>query len=99
LINNEEINADFHHESMLSNENISYNEDKNNVKGFPRTVTTVTTVTNHDVSKPVNYNIPTNMPDDLYRLYERGDKWGCKNCNDTGDKWYMLKHNCKINKK
>lgn len=35
----------------------------------------------------------------LYRKYLGSDMWACRYCNDSGDKWYMLKHPCKINKK
>ena len=45
---------------------------------------TVTAVTTPNTSKVVNYNIVTDLPDNLYRLYERGDKWACKKCDDTG---------------
>jgi hypothetical protein len=97
LINNDEEIVNSPHENTTKIENISYNNDENNTMGLPSRVTPVTPVTNPDILKPVDYNIISNLPDNLYRLYERGDKWACKNCNDTGDKWYMLKHNCKMN--
>ena len=30
-------------------------------------------------------------------IYREGrtDIWACKNCNQTGDKWYMRRHNCR----
>jgi hypothetical protein len=33
------------------------------------------------------------IPDSIYRAY--GDTWKCHNCNTKGDKWFMIKHNCK----
>ena len=35
------------------------------------------------------------VPDSIYRAY--GDTWKCKmkNCNAKGDKWFMIKHDCK----
>ncbi|MER5176630.1 MAG: hypothetical protein ABJB73_12785 [Candidatus Nitrosocosmicus sp.] len=88
--------TDYPHETSEKTENISHNNNYNNTKGFPRTVTTVTA---SNTSKIVDYNIITDIPDNLYQLYERGDIWCCKNCNQRGDKWYMLKHNCKMNRK
>ena len=67
--------------------------------GLTDTVITVIPVTNKNPSDTINYNIPNNLTDNLYRAYERGDTWGCNNCTDKGDKWYMLTHNCKMNKK
>jgi len=60
---------------------------------------TVIIVTDKNITKSLDYNINSTNSDNLYRLYERGDTWGCNNCMDKGDKWYMLKHNCKRNKK
>ena len=31
----------------------------------------------------------------VYKLYEGGDQYGCKNCKIKGDKWYMEEHQCK----
>ena len=33
------------------------------------------------------------IPDSIYRAY--GDMWKCPNCNTKGDKWFMIKHDCK----
>jgi hypothetical protein len=33
------------------------------------------------------------IPDSIYRAY--GDTWKCHNCNTKGDKWFMIKHDCK----
>ena len=33
----------------------------------------------------------------LFRLWSSSDRWGCPDCNTTGDKWYMLEHFCKNN--
>ena len=33
------------------------------------------------------------IPDSIYRAY--GDTWRCHNCNTKGDKWFMIKHDCK----
>lgn len=35
----------------------------------------------------------------VFRKWPRSDIWACLNCNDSGDKWYMLDHICKKNKK
>ncbi len=35
----------------------------------------------------------------LYRKWRGSDTWACPNCNETGDKWHMLEHLCKRNKK
>jgi hypothetical protein len=34
----------------------------------------------------------------LFRKWDRSDTWACQHCNDSGDKWYMLKHPCKGNR-
>jgi hypothetical protein len=31
--------------------------------------------------------------DSIYRAY--GDIWKCHNCNTKGDKWFMIKHDCR----
>ncbi len=43
--------------------------------------------------------LPLNNTEKIYRKWKGGDIWGCINCNDRGDKWYMLKHPCKNNKR
>jgi hypothetical protein len=35
----------------------------------------------------------------IYRKWNGSDIWACYNCNDSGDKPYMLKHLCKNNRK
>jgi hypothetical protein len=35
----------------------------------------------------------------LYRKWPGSDILACPHCNTTGDKWYMLDHLCKMNKK
>jgi hypothetical protein len=34
----------------------------------------------------------------IFRKWKGRDTWACNNCNDTGDRPYMLKHPCKGNK-
>lgn len=36
---------------------------------------------------------------DLYRKWSGSDTWACPNCNDSGDKFYMVDHICRMNKK
>jgi hypothetical protein len=31
----------------------------------------------------------------IYKLYERGDCYGCRACNMKGDKFFMNDHNCR----
>ena len=98
-INNDGDNTGYPHGNTVKEKNAHSSNDDINTKGFPRAVTAVTAVTTPNTSKVIDYNSVTNLPDNLYRLYERGDKWGCNNCTDKGDKWHMLTHNCKMNKK
>ena len=35
----------------------------------------------------------------LYRKWPGSDTWACPHCNETGDKWHMLEHLSKMNKK
>jgi hypothetical protein len=35
----------------------------------------------------------------LFRKWPGSDRWGCPNCSNTGDKWYVLEHTCKNNNK
>jgi len=39
--------------------------------------------------------------ENLFSIFAMGnsDRWSCENCKDRGDKWYMLRHTCKHNKK
>jgi len=99
LINNEENDVEFPRESISNNENIIYDNNGNNTKGFPRAVTAVTAVTNNNTVKGLSYTDNTILPENLCRFYEKSDRWCCNKCNDRGDKWYMLQHNCKMNKK
>lgn len=85
----------------LSSDTSRYEKDKNRnpiiTNGLPPPVTTVTTVTNECESpKEMEYK---NSLDDLYRKWAGTDTWACYSCNDSGDKWYMLKHPCKGNQK
>ena len=66
--------------NTLNEEKILYHNNENNAKEFPNTVTTVTT---KNKAKVVDYDILSNLPDNLYRLYEKLDTLGCNNCNDT----------------
>jgi hypothetical protein len=93
LINNEGYGVGYPHESTTKIEN--------NTVGLSNAVITVTPVTTQNTTKDLDYNIISNLPDTLYRLYKRGDIRGCKNCNQRGDKWYILNHypNCKMDKK
>jgi hypothetical protein len=68
-------------------------------RGLTDTVIPVTPVTNKNPSDTTNYNIPNNLTDNLYRLYKGSDKWACSRCTYTGDKWNMLEHICKNDKK
>ena len=61
-------------------------------KGLGFSVTTVTKVTDPEWSKQHNL-------ENIYRSYPHSDTWKCKNCNVRDDKWYMLIHPCKNNKK
>ena len=99
MINNEENDVEFPRESISNNENIIYDNNGNNTKGFPRYVTAVTAVTNNNTVKGLSYTDNTILPENLCRFYEKSDRWCCNKCNDRGDKWYMLQHNCKMNKK
>ncbi len=36
---------------------------------------------------------------ELYRRWPGSDTWACPNCNDSGDKFHMVNHLCRRNKK
>jgi hypothetical protein len=36
---------------------------------------------------------------EIYRLWAGGDRWGCRKCNITDDRFGMLDHICKRNTK
>jgi len=44
------------------------------------------------------YNYDPKIINAIYR-FEGTDRWGCKHCTMRGDKWFMMKHICKHNKK
>lgn len=55
-----------------------------------------------DVLKVLEYNkkVEGQVNDrGLYRKWPRADTWACPYCKDNGDKWYMVEHICKMNKK
>jgi hypothetical protein len=81
---------------MVSNENIGHNHNENNTKGFSRSVTAAT---NENTTKSLAYHNNTVFSDNMYRLYQGGDRWACNNCNERGYKWYMLQHKCKMKRK
>lgn len=35
----------------------------------------------------------------LYRKWPGSDTWACQSCDDSGDKFYMVRHPCRRNKK
>ena len=99
LINTAECATNIPHGNISNNEKICNNKDENNSKGLTNTVTAVTAVTTTGTRESMNYNRNVALPINMYRLYECGDTWACNKCNDKGDKWYMKKHICKMNKK
>jgi hypothetical protein len=99
LINNEEYTIKTPHNDTLNEDKTLHHDDETNTMGFPRTVTAVTAVTNKNTSEIDNYTRANTVSQSIYRFYETGDIWGCNNCMDKGDKWYMLKHKCRMNKK
>jgi hypothetical protein len=98
-----EYNTGFPHGIFEKTEDLDHNNYDDNAKGFPNTVTAVTAVTDdiHILTtnplEHVNYNKNDSMPENLYRLYEKSDRWGRNNCTLKGDKWFMLQHKCKMN--
>jgi hypothetical protein len=40
-------------------------------------------------------NIDLGPRDGVYKLNERGDYYGCRNCSIKGDKYFMNVHTCK----
>lgn len=75
--------------------------DSENPKGLSNTVITVTTVTEYKNQEDNNtgYNKRSNNSSNMFKLWSNGDIYGCKRCNQTGDRWYMLDHDCKNNRK
>jgi hypothetical protein len=39
----------------------------------------------------------SNSGSTIYRMSWRGDRWGCKSCTKTYDKWGMIDHICNKN--
>ncbi len=39
----------------------------------------------------------SNSGSTIYRMSWRGDRWGCKSCTKTYDKWGMIDHSCNKN--
>ncbi|HZD34802.1 MAG TPA: hypothetical protein VE130_06315 [Nitrososphaeraceae archaeon] len=58
-----------------------------------------------DVNKNYNDNYQLKNPNEIisksgstiYRMSWRGDRWGCKSCSKTYDKWGMIDHLCNKN--
>jgi hypothetical protein len=46
-------------------------------------------------TKEISIESGTGLRHGVYKLYERGDNYGCKNCNIKGDKYCMNVHNCR----
>lgn len=73
-------------------------------QGLENSVISVIPVTNTQTKENMEKNNskqvqPTNHIDNIFRKWKGRDTWACNNCNDTGDRPYMLKHPCKNNKK
>jgi hypothetical protein len=41
-----------------------------------------------------NSTVLTNVSENIYRL-GHSDIFGCRNCRQRGDRWFMIKHHCK----
>jgi hypothetical protein len=48
-----------------------------------------------EVSKKEELPVTSPSPPPIYRKQPHGDTWGCRDCNDRGDKWYMQDHLCR----
>jgi replicative DNA helicase Mcm len=59
----------------------------------------ITPIIKRNLQSKYSVEFPLNISDIANRLYEGSDIWLCKMCNQRGDKWYMLQHNCKMNRK
>lgn len=72
-------------------------------KGFGNSVIPVIPVIETQMINPKeNDNLEKeqiNHTNNIRHKWQGGDIWICENCNDSGDKWHMLKHPCKNNKK
>jgi hypothetical protein len=86
LINNEQYSKDHVYENTVKDENTLSSSDKTKTLGLDNAVITVYPVTIPNITKVVDYNLPTSIPDNLYCLYERVVKWAYINCSDTEEK-------------
>jgi hypothetical protein len=47
----------------------------------------------------VSQNGKDSIPESIHHVNPFSDKWECDYCTWTGDKWFMIKHPCKFNKR
>ena len=61
---------------------------------------TAATIVMNDLQNNDTNNLQLEIHNIADRLYEGSDIWLCKNCNQRGDKWFILNHypNCKMDK-
>ena len=52
-------------------------------------------ITNYQQKNPDE--ILSNSGSTIYRMSWRSDRWGCKSCSKTYDKWGMIDHLCNKN--
>lgn len=67
----------------------SSNLDQQSCHGESRSVVSVVS----DVSHRAGSNLA--LRPRIYKLYEKGDQYGCEDCQAKGDKWYIQEHPCK----
>ena len=82
---------------IVSYDNLRKNIFENqNAQGFK--MASDTSYTSDSTSNLIEVsNCEVVVPDTIYRAY--GDTWKCHNCTIKGDKWFMIKHDCKGAKK
>ena len=57
-------------------------------------------ISEQDLKDPYGYQYDPEIINNIRKSSQYSDRWFCLNCNDQrGDKWHMMKHNCKHNKK
>jgi hypothetical protein len=75
LINNEQYSKDHVYENAVKDKNTLSSSNKTKTFGLDNADITVTPVTIANITKVVDYNSPTSIPDNLYFLYKRVVKW------------------------
>jgi hypothetical protein len=95
IAGSEQEKENFLEKAGPNNENIASEQNDNAANPSPQVPQAphVPPVDDKECASTADTTEEYQTSDSIYRAY--GDTWRCHNCNTKGDKWFMIKHDCR----